>query len=415
MLSFPRTCHWMGLRWLMAPLLLAAVSGSPGFAGTQPKSSDPEKAEALIQGLSSPSFRIRLQAETDCRQSGDEMLPALNAALKSSDPELRRRARFLIERIENDLLSDSLNSFLQPGSSSSLPGWSIVEDLVEDTPEVRAAYAGILKGNAELSRALAHPEDIPNEIQRELQSRNLLGTIPRTISPTDTSALLLLLIHPDANYSADLGEVASRMVWAGVSHAEIDVETLRNPSRASAIGKNAAILEILRALVTRWVTIPKAGTPHDRLLTATRLGLPEAVAPALEIIRQKDSPHVIGTAFVAIANYGGANEMAIVESMLDDEFELSSSRKNESDGTTSSTQLRDVALATLIEMTHQDPQQYGMKMFPRDSEKRVSAFPVVFESTDKRDLAFEKWRAWSRANLRKYWPQPQQAVEGMPL
>jgi len=405
----------MGLRWLVAPLLLAAVSGSPGFAGPQPKSSDPAKAEALIQGLSSPSFRIRLQAETDCRQSGDEMLPALNAALKSSDPELRRRARFLIERIENDLLSDSLNSFLQPGSSSSLPGWAIVEDLVDDTPEVRAAYAGILKGNAELSRALAHPEDIPNEIQRELQSRNLLGTIPRTISPTDTSALLLLLIHPDANYSADLGEVASRMVWAGVSHAEIDVETLRNPSRASAIGKNAAILEILRALVTRWVTIPKAGTPHDRLLTATRLGLPEAVAPALEIIRQKDSPHVIGAAFVAIANYGGANEMAIVESMLDDEFELSSSRKNESDGTTSSTQLRDVALATLIEMTHQDPQQYGMKMFPRDSEKRVSAFPVVFESTDKRDLAFEKWRAWSRANLRKYWPQPQQAVEGMPL
>lgn len=415
MLSFPRnrlaTSHLLPV----VALLLTVVTGSPSVADTQRKLSDPAKADALIQGLRSPSFRVRLQAETDCRQSGDEMLPSLNAALKSSDPELRRRARFLIERIENDLLSDSLNSFLQPGSRASLPGWTIVEDLVEDTPEVRAAYAGILKGNPELSRALVHSEDIPNEIQRQLQSRNLLGTIPRTISPADTSGLLLLLIHPEANYSADLGEVASRMVWAGVSHAEIDVETLRNPSRVPSTAKNAAVLEILRALVTRWVTIPKAGTPHDRLLTATRLGLPEAVAPALEIIKQKDSPHVIGTAFVAIANYGGANEMAIVESKLDDEFELSPSRKNENDDTTPSTQLRDVALATLIEMTRQAPEQYGMKKFPRDAEGRVSAFPVTFESNEQRDLAFEKWRAWSRINLRKYRPLPQQAAEGTPL
>lgn len=415
MLSFPRNRLRSGHRWLVLALFLTGVAGSPGVADTQRRPSDPAKADALIQGLRSPSFRVRLQAETDCRRSGDEILPALNAALKSSDPELRRRARFLIERIENDLLSDSLNSFLQPGSLASLPGWTIVEDLVQDTPEVRAAYAGILKDNAELSRALAHPEDIPNEIQRQLQSRNLLGTIPRTISPSDTSALLLLLIHPDANYSSDLGEVASRMVWAGVSHAEIDIETLRNPSRASSTATNAANLEILRALVTRWVKIPRAGTPNDRLLTATRLGLPEAVAPALEIIQQKDSPHVIGTAFVAIANYGNADDMALVESMLNDEFELSPSRKNENDSTTSSSQLRDIALATLIEMTHQDPRKYGMKLFPRDAEKRVSAFPVTFESKEQRDQSFEKWHAWSRINLRKYRPLPLQAAEGTPL
>ncbi len=412
MLSFPRSRPPARCIGLLTALLLAVVALHPCYADTQRKSSDPAKAEALIQGLRSPSFQARLQAETDCRQWGDEMLPALNEALKSSDPELRRRARLLIERIENDLLSDSLNSFLQPGSNSSLPGWSIVEDMVHDTPEVRAAYASILKGNAELSRALAHPDDIPNEIQRELQNRNLLGTIPRTISPADTSALLLLLIHPDANYSADLGEIASRMVWAGVSHAEIDVETLRNPSRPQSSGKSAAILEILHALVTRWVTIPRGGTPHDRLLTASRLALPEAVVPAMEIIQQKDTPHLIGNAFVAIANYGGADEMAIVESMLDDSFELSSSRKNDDDNTMS-TQLRDVALATLIEMTHQDPKQYDLKPFPRDSEGRVSAFPIGFSSDgDLRKQAIEKWRAWSVVHLRKYRPQPLQAVEG---
>lgn len=412
MLSFPRSQHPARIRWSFIVLLLAAFLSLPCFAGTQRKPNDPAKVEALIQGLKSPSFRARLQAETDCREWGSEMLPALNEALRSPDPELRRRAKLLIERIEGDEHSDSLHAFLQPGSRTSLPGWSIVDDLVHDTPEVRAAFASILKDHTELSRALAHPAQIPDEIQRELQNRNLLGTIPRTISPVDTSALLLLLIHPEANYSTDLGEIASRMVWAGVSHAEIDIETLRNPSQSQSSGKNVAILEILRALVTRWVTIPRAGSPHDRLLTASRLGLPEAVIPAMEIIQKKETPHLIGSAFVTIANYGGAEEMAIVESLLNDEFELNSSRKSENEATTS-TQLRDVALATLIEMTHQDPTQYDMKPFPRDSENRVSAFQVGFESNTKhREQAIEKWQAWSAKHLKKYRAPEKQALEG---
>lgn len=280
---------------------------------------------------------------------------------------------------------------------------------MQDTPEVRAAYAGILRGNAELSRALSHPDLIPEEIQRELQNRNLLGTIPRTISPVDTSALLLLLIHPEANYSADLGEMASRLVWAGVSHAEIDIETLRDPSQAHASGKHGPILAILRALVTRWVTIPRAGTPQDRLLTASRLGLSEAVVPAMEIIQQKNAPHQIGNAFVAIANHGGAEEMAIVETMLNDEFELSSSRKGDNEV---STQLRDVALAALIEMTHQKEKDYDLRDFPRDMQKRVSAFPVGFDTQERRDRAFEKWRTWSARHLKKYRAPVKQAEEG---
>ncbi len=401
-------------RLLVAWGVLCGLLSGNCPADTKRKINDPSKIEAMIQGLRSPSFRARVQAETDCRETGHEMLPALNAALKSSDPELRRRAQLLIERIEDDELTESLDAFLRQEPTASLPGWPIVDDLVADTPEVRVAFATILRGSSELSRALSHPEHIAEEIQRQLQNRSLLGTVPRTISPADTSALLLLLVHPQANYTADAGELASRLVWAGVSHAEFDINTLRDPSHAATNAKHGAMLEILRALVTRWVTISRAGTPQNRLLTASRLGLAEAVVPALEIIQQKNNSHLIGNAFVAIANHGGADEMAIIETMLNDDFVLSSSQKGDNEITVS-TQLRDVALAALIEMTHQKPEDYDMRIFPRDTAKRVSAFPVGFDSQERREKAFEKWRIWSTAHLKKYRPMAAQAEEGTSL
>jgi len=395
--------------------LLLLFQWSDVDAGTQrSKPSDPAKIETLVKQLRSPSFRARLQAEADCREAGVEMLPALVEALKSPDPELRRRAQLLIERIEDDELSESVDSFLAPGSKTELPGWSIVDELVDDTPAFRMAYAHVLQGNTQLVRALAHPQRISAEIQRELQNRNMLGSIPQGVSPYETAALLLLLIHPEADYSSDVSETASRQVLAGVSQAEFAAEPHHSPPGATLGGGDVVIAQLLRALTTRWITLSQSGTSHDRLVAATRLELPESVVPALEMIQQKNSPTLLGHAFVAVASYGGAEEMAVVETLLADHFELNSSR-GIGDKKTSSTQIRDLALATLIEMTKQDPLTYGMGPFSRDEKNRLSGFPVGFEDEARRDAAFEKWNAWSAMHLRKFRSMPINASEGIRL
>ena len=372
---------------------------SPSRGDTPHQSSDPAAIAALIKQLRAPSFQARVQAEADCRQTGAEMLPALIEALRSEDPELRRRSQVLIERIEDDELTESIDAFLIPGSTSTLPGWSFMTDLVDDTPEFRAAYAEILQGNIQLSRALARPHLISKAIQREIQDMSpTLGSVPSAISCAETSALLLLLVYPDAAYSDDVGAVASRYVQSGVGPGVNETPSGR----------------LLQALATRWVATPRASAAPERLAIATSLRLPEQVIPAMEMIQQKANPHQLNHAFASVARYGDAVDMSVIETLLNDRFELHSTKDSE-EKVTSSCQLRDLALATLIELTQQDPVAYGWKPFPRDSSKNITSLPVAFESDLQRDAAFEKWQNWSRAHLRKFWGVPANAEEGTRL
>lgn len=380
----------LGLVGVLSILFSAAWADSPQ------KSHDPAQIADRIARLRAPSFRERLQAEAECRETGPAALPALNEALKSPDPELRRRAQQLIEQIEVDGVDESIDAFLAPGSTTTLPGWSLVADLVIDSPEFRAAYADILRGNTKLVRALAHPELISAELERQLQSLGTTaGNGAQGISIASTSALLLMLIHPKANTPEDLATGTGNAIRSGVMQGN-------NPTPPG---------QLLQALATRWIVMPKAGAAYIRLDIAMRLKLPEAVSPALEMLQQKSNPHQMSTAFVAIIRFGGGAEMSVVEGLLSDSFELNSGR-GPNDQKNQSTQLRDLALATLIAMNHQDPSKFGMGTLNRDPDRIVTSVVVSFESDAQREAAFEKWSAWSGKNLRKYWPPPTYAEEG---
>ena len=387
----------VSLWWVGALLILSLLIPFRAARADSPqKTLDPAQIADRIARLRAPSFRERLQAEEECRKTGPAALPALNEALKSPDPELRRRAQQLIELIEVDGVGESIDAFLAPGSTTTLPGWSLVDDLIVDSPEFRAAYADILRGNTQLIRALAHPNLISDELQRQLNSVGMnAGSGAQGISIASTSALLLMLIHPEANYTEDLATRTGNVIRSGVIQGN-------NPTPPG---------QLLQALATRWIVLPKAGAAYVRLDIAMRLKLPEAVSPAVEMLQQKTNQHQLSTAFVAIIRFGGGAEMSVVEGMLSDSFELNSGR-GPNNQKNQSTQLRDLALATLIEMNKLDPAQFGMGALNRDSDRLVNSVLVSFESDAQREAAFEKWSAWSGKNLRKYWPAPTYAEEG---
>ena len=385
-----------------ACLLLFTVlcaASSRVWADSPQKANDSKAIADLVMRLRAPSFRERLQAESDCRVTGPAAIPALMKALQSPDPELRRRAQQLIEQIEEDGLADLIEAFLVPGSATTLPGWPLVADMVEDTPEFRAAYAEILRGNSRLAHALSHPSLLAAELLRQIQNAGMpSGSVPQRISTPNASAVLLMLIHPEANHLA--------------GSANLSVQTIR---QGVVQGVNeTAPGQLLQALLTRWVVTSRTGTAFDRLSIAWQLSLPESVTPALEMLEQKGSPHQLQIAFLAIIRFGGAPEMAAVETRLEDAQVLNIGRgpDNQPNG---STQLRDQALATLIVMNKQDPTQFGLKALPVDVSKNVTALVVSFENEAQREAAFEKWRNWSVKNLRKYRALPMIAEEGTSL
>ncbi|HMF37851.1 MAG TPA: hypothetical protein VKF17_14485, partial [Isosphaeraceae bacterium] len=60
-------------------------------------------AAALVEKLGSASYAER-EATKSLESLGSKALPALKAALKARDPEVRMRARALINKIEGNLL-----------------------------------------------------------------------------------------------------------------------------------------------------------------------------------------------------------------------------------------------------------------------------------------------------------------------
>lgn len=380
------------LAWSLGTCLLGATASA---AESNPQAK--RQAASIIDRLSGPSFQDRLNAEDEALQNGDTVLPALQQVQDSQDPELRLRARQLIQRIEQDGLQQSLRAFLAPNSTSDLPGWSLVVDIVGDTPENRKYYADLLLAEPLLTQALRRPDRLAGELARRHQEYGnaMFGGLSSPQSPMRTAALLILLLHPELNAPDLVRSDASRMIMYGI-----------------AVGGSTVGDRFVEALAIQWVGTPRPGTAHQRYELAWRLNRPEVVVPALELIRQRPIPNQASGYFAMLARYGGPEEIDALESLLTDVSEQWSHEREENK---MQTQVRDLALAALIELTQQKAEDYGLKPFDRDVNRRIRTLRPVFESEAAREAALAKWKTWSAQNLKKYRGFPDFAVEGTTL
>jgi hypothetical protein len=358
---------------------------------TESDSGGGSPALSIVHRLSGPSFQDRLDAEEEALRSGDSVLPALQQAQSSQDPELRLRARYLIQRIEQDGLQLSIRAFLAPNSTTDLPGWSMVEEIVEDNPGNRQFYADLLRAEPLLTQALRRPDRLAAELTRRQQEYGhaILSNGLNNQSPMRVAALMILLLHPGLDVPDLVRNDASQIVMYGING-----------------GGDSPADRFIQALATRWVITPNPVTAQRRFDLARRMNIREVVAPALEMLRQRPVPPQAAAYFTLVARHGGPEEMAELETLLDDTSEQSS--HEQSDKSRVQTQVRDLALAALIEMTKQKPEEAGLKLRDRSGNP-------AFESNEAREIALEKWKVWKAQHLKKYWEFPQIAIEGITL
>src|SRR5262245_33107942 len=96
--------------WLAGVVLTlgsAALLAGPGDA---PPSASPERIQSLIDRLGSAQFREREAACRELDALGEAALDALRKAASAGDPETRRRAAELVERIDTRLTAARLLS-----------------------------------------------------------------------------------------------------------------------------------------------------------------------------------------------------------------------------------------------------------------------------------------------------------------
>jgi hypothetical protein len=116
---------------LIGAVLVCGLLARPGVRGEEPNEAD--KIPALIQQLSNGQFAKREAAMRELANL-DTALPALKQATTSADPEIRRRAEELVQRIEKRLETARL---LQPKLVSlryqNMPLVKAVEEFSRET------------------------------------------------------------------------------------------------------------------------------------------------------------------------------------------------------------------------------------------------------------------------------------------
>ena len=63
-------------------------------------------------------------------------------------------------------------------------------------------------------------------------------------------------------------------------------------------------------------------------------------------------------------------------------------------------QIRDLALVTILQLTDQEPADYGYRHARRQSQQLLDAGSVFAESDESRAAAIAKWREWKTQHSR---------------
>lgn len=108
----------------LAALLVTAIS--LGFAGNvlaQEKSATATADQQLINQLGDDEYQVREAAEDRILQRGADILPLLNEARRSPDPEVRLRAMALYKQLSARVRKDNFSRFADMAKDVDLPGW----------------------------------------------------------------------------------------------------------------------------------------------------------------------------------------------------------------------------------------------------------------------------------------------------
>lgn len=384
--------------WIAVASVLPAAppAGSP--------EADAEQTERLIYRLAAPDFEQRLQAERELRHAGAAALPLLRQLSGANDLELRQRAARLIMLLEQRALEDSLQQLSDgglPADSLHLPGWGAFSHVMGDDRERRQLFAEMVRTDPELMQSIdQHPEQLRAEFERRCADINIQRSQRKSaVRPVaHIAALLLAATQPECHPSP----AAAACVTACLQEGEF-LAAMQRADRP----------ETLEQLVALWVAHPDSSTVIQRLGLAARFELAEGIDVAREIIERRLYGPQIQHAILYIAKVGTAEHLHDLEQLLADETDLQAARRGAS--TTYSARVQDVALAGLVHMTSQQPEEYGFGNLKVSSQYLYAPGSIGFETDQARGEAMNRWKRWSAMNLKPVRPVVDQAALGHTL
>ena len=355
---------------------------------------------SLISDLSASKFLVRQRAMNSLVAIGEYAIPQLSAAVRDGDRETRFRAGRVLDAVEQNAFQQKLEQFIKAGVGDvhiNLPGWRAFCARISETSESRRVFAQISRAEPRLCRSIEHgPAEVGDEINR--RSREIQGAL-----------------RENRAYSITLGTIAGLLFAAGIDDVKLNSygvknifglcnqSTFRNELRVQTSATSYAYAKTAKANILRELFADCLMHFNNRdaqlaFSLSMLLNIPQCLPRALELVRNKQTPcYVVQTVMVAVAMFGDKEDIAVLElRVADKSFCGVAQRIN---NVQYQTQLRDVAIAAMLILAKEDPQQYGfsrIKVFPTG---QFNISQVGFVTDEARVKTLSKWEAF-RATLK---------------
>lgn len=363
----------------------------------------------MIAALGDDSYRERRAAEMRLLSLGESARDELVATAKNhGDPEIRRRSRQLLAALDEirareyrASLEARLAGFIEDDRAGEVdyefPGWKAYRKSVGNDRAARELFAQMQREEPEL---LAKSEGGAKELSQLLTDRvvqigqSLSHPLPHfreTITPARAAALYFAASNKDLTLDARVGSQLYSM------STQVTVRTaLANADQGRHV----------RKVLGNWIALDQGGErnlAYYKVLVAMQHNLPEGRQAGLNLIKDDKTPgtsYQFMQALMAIARFGTAEDIDAVEPLLTNNTACQTMTMNRVKYTT---QVRDVALVVLVQLTAQDHREYGFDRLQKNARSIFATHTMGFpaDNDTARDEAIAKWRRWKAGQKKK--------------
>jgi hypothetical protein len=390
-----------------ALLLSAAAAGPAAAASPDPRSlvvppDQQARAQALVHRLASDTFSEREEAHEELAKMGRLAKTALVEAVTADpDPEVRFRCRQLLPKASAEDLKVRVETFLADAGGKfehDLPGWNQFRKTVPNTAAARELFAEMLtdETNRAMLTAVGGP---PGEAGQLVAARKAEFSPARGGrgggwngvgaggGKTPTSADLAAVLFAESQVPSRFVPLLTRGPAGGTVASAGSIALL-----ATTSGDRG---EVYRAIVVAWVKTRDDSLQLSTALTvAESLELKDAAEVAIRLLATPGPSTYRTRAASTLVRLGTKEHLPALEKLMTDDAVLTRIQ-----GATAvvEIQVRDMALATSLLITGQDPEGYGFVEQYKGAAAR-SSYTNWYLLPDKRDAALDKWKAWREKN-----------------
>ena len=379
--------------FLAAGMLLGLIAPAPANTpALSPK--DREEAQQLVGKLGHTSFKVREDAANRLVRFGRAVEPVLRQGLTSSEPEVRRRCERLIPLAIHYDLDRQIQAFLADKDEKhpvALPGWATFKamagadeaarTLFVDMHRIDTEYMEMIEKDpkAALTKLRAKSEEVNNTITRSW------GRYPVTV---DQAAFLL---YPYLALAAKVDN-NTRMYFTN------GIQTMAYQPNGRQVLRDDPVI---RKMLIAYLNLPATAYSVSNFSLIGQLDLPEGLDIARKTLKGKPDLQTRASAIALIGKLGTKANLADIEPFLTDNGAVAAVQFG--NNMRIDTQVRDVALATSVQLSGQSLNDYEfpyLKMFGQQRNVQVFNSAQMFGFSDEagRTAAFKKWHVWREKN-----------------